>query len=60
MLTTAFVILGIAVLLGSLLAVLYLRTEGAAAPWPLAALHGLVAIGGSSVLRSRYLVRCEG
>ena len=46
MLTTAFVILGIAVLLGSLLAVLYLRTEGAAAPWPLAALHGLVAIGG--------------
>ena len=46
MLTTTFVILGIAVLLGSLLAVLYLRTEGAAAPWPLAALHGLVAIGG--------------
>ena len=46
MLTAAFVILGIAVLLGSLLAVLYLRTEGAAAPWPLAALHGLVAIGG--------------
>ena len=46
MLTTAFVILGIAVLLGSLLAVLYLRTEGAAAPWPLAALHGLVAVGG--------------
>ena len=46
MLTTTFVILGIAVLLGSLLAVLYLRTEGAAAPWPLAALHGLVAVGG--------------
>jgi hypothetical protein len=46
MLTAAFVILGIAVLLGCLLAVLYLRTEGAAAPWPLAALHGLVAVGG--------------
>jgi hypothetical protein len=45
-LTAAFVILGIAVLLGCLLAVLYLRTEGAAAPWPLAALHGLVAVGG--------------
>jgi len=46
MLTAAFVILGIAILLGCLLAVLYLRTEGAAAPWPLAALHGLVAVGG--------------
>ena len=46
MLTAAFVILGIAVLLGCLLAVLYLRTEGAAAPWPLAALHALVAVGG--------------
>jgi hypothetical protein len=46
MLTAAFVILGIAVLLGCLLAVLYLRTEGDAAPWPLAALHSLVAVGG--------------
>jgi hypothetical protein len=46
MLTAAFVILGIAVLLGCLLAVLYLRTEDAAAPWSLAALHGLVAVGG--------------
>jgi len=46
MLTAAFVTLWIAVLLGCLLAVLYLRTEGAAAPWPLAALHGLVAVGG--------------
>jgi hypothetical protein len=47
MLTVAFVILGAAVLLGSVLAVLYLRTEGAVpAPWPLAALHGLVAVGG--------------
>jgi hypothetical protein len=46
MLTAAFVILAIAVLLGCLLAMLYLRTEGAAAPWPLAALHGLVAVVG--------------
>ena len=46
MLTAAFVTLGFAVLLGCLLAVLYLRTEGAAAPWPFAALHGLVAVGG--------------
>ena|SRR5450631_259921 len=46
MLTAAFAILAIAVLLGCLLAILYLRTEGAAAPWPLAALHGLVAVAG--------------
>ncbi len=38
MLTAAFFIIGIAVLLGCLLAVLYLRTEGAAAPWFLALL----------------------
>ncbi len=50
MLNAAFVILGTAVLLSSVLAVLYLRTEGAAAPWPLAALHGLVAVGGFSCL----------
>jgi hypothetical protein len=46
MLTAAFVILAIAVLLGCLLAISYLRTEGAAAPWPLATLHGLVAVMG--------------
>ncbi len=46
MLTAAFVILSIAILLGCLLAILYLRTEGAAAPWPLAALHGSIAIAG--------------
>jgi hypothetical protein len=46
MLIAAFAILAIAVLLGCLLAILYLRTEGAAAPWPLAALHGLVAVVG--------------
>jgi hypothetical protein len=47
MLIAAFVILGVVVLLGSVLAVLHLRMKGAATPpWPLAALHGLLAIGG--------------
>jgi len=47
MLLAAFVILGIAVSLGAVLAVLHLRTAGAARPrWKLAALHGLVAIAG--------------
>jgi hypothetical protein len=46
MLISAFVILTIAILLGCLVAIRYLRTEGAAAPWPLAALHGLVAVVG--------------
>jgi hypothetical protein len=42
----AFVILAVAVLLGSVLAVLHLQTEGSTPPWSLAALHGLLAIGG--------------
>lgn len=43
----AFVILGVAVLLGSALAVLHLRADGAATPQlPLAVLHGLRAIIG--------------
>jgi hypothetical protein len=47
MLIAAFISLGAAALLGTLLAVRYLRTEtGAAAPWPLAALHGVFGIGG--------------
>ena len=51
MLTAAFVILGATVLLGSVLAVLHLRTDGAAAPpWRLAALHGLIAIAGLGCL----------
>jgi hypothetical protein len=51
MLVAAFVILTGAVLLGAGLAGLHLRSEGrAAAPWPLAALHGLLAIGGLSCL----------
>ena len=50
MLTASFIVLGIAVLLGSGLAVLHLR-EGAAAPArPLGALHGLVAIAGLGLL----------
>jgi hypothetical protein len=48
MLVTAFTILGVVVLLGSVLAVLHLRMNGVGPPppWPLAALHGLLAIGG--------------
>jgi hypothetical protein len=46
MLTAALAILAIAVLLGCLLAILYLRADGAAAPWPLAAFHGFVAVVG--------------
>ena len=47
MLVAAFVILGVVVLLGSVLAVLHLRVNAATTPsWPLAALHGLLAIGG--------------
>jgi hypothetical protein len=51
MLVAAFVILAVAVLLGSVLAALHLQTEGrAAAPWRLAALHGLLAISGLGCL----------
>ena len=47
MLVAAFVILTVVVMLGSVLAVLHLRIEGhTAPPWPLAALHGLLAIVG--------------
>jgi hypothetical protein len=47
MLVAAFVILAVAVLLGSFLAVLHLQTEGRATlPWQLAALHGILAISG--------------
>jgi hypothetical protein len=55
MLIAAFIILGLAALLGAALAVLHLRMGRAGTssrrppqppPWPLAALHGLVAIGG--------------
>lgn len=51
MLTAAFIILALAVLLGSALAVLHLRAESAAAPpLSLGALHGLLAIGGFACL----------
>jgi hypothetical protein len=50
MLIAAFVILAGAVLLGSVLAVLHLQTESSTPPWSLAALHGLLAIGGLSCL----------
>ncbi len=47
MLVAALIIFAVAVLLGSALAVPHLRTPAAAPPpWPLAALHGLLAIGG--------------
>jgi hypothetical protein len=51
MLTAAFVILCATVLLGSVLAVLHLRTNGATPPpWKLAAPHGLLAIAGLGCL----------
>lgn len=51
MLTAAFVNLGIAVLLGTAIAVFYLRTgTRVPAPWPFAALHGIFAIGGLACL----------
>jgi hypothetical protein len=51
MLIVAVVILGFAALLGSLLAVLHLRSEGGARPaWPLGGLHGFLALGGLGCL----------
>jgi hypothetical protein len=47
MLVSAFIVLGIAGLIDSLLAILHLRTdEGATPPWWLSVLHGLLAIFG--------------
>ena len=50
MLNAAFIVLAFAVLLGSVLAVLHLREGAAPPPWPLGALHGLIAIVGLAVL----------
>jgi hypothetical protein len=51
MLIAAFVILSVTALLGSLLAVSHLRSEGTAAPPPmLAGLHGVAALGGFGCL----------
>jgi len=48
MLLAAFVILGSAVLLGSVLAVLHLRSTRP--PWALGVLHGLLGLGGLGCL----------
>ena len=51
MLIAAFIILGIAVSMGSGLAFQYLHTKGTKPPpWPLALLHALFAIGGLACL----------
>ena len=50
MLVAAFVILAVAVLLGSVLAVPHLQTEGHAPSWSPAALHGLGASSGLGCL----------
>jgi hypothetical protein len=50
MLAAAFILLTIAVLLGSLLAVLDMRTGAPTPRWPLAALHGLFALAGFACL----------
>ncbi|MGC1697040.1 MAG: hypothetical protein WA743_17400 [Pseudolabrys sp.] len=50
MLYAAFTALGIAVLLGSVLAVLHLRQGVAQPPWPLGASHGLIALAGLGLL----------
>jgi len=57
MLSAAFAILGVAVLLGAALFVRHLRGAPAgAAPWRLAALHGLLGVGGliSLILALRH------
>ncbi len=47
MLHAAFTILGFAVLLGAVLFVLHLRNApGSAGPWRLAAVHGILGVGG--------------
>jgi hypothetical protein len=50
MLTLAFVLLGAAVLLRSMLVVFHLMSKRAAPPWFLAALHGLVGVLGFSCI----------
>ncbi len=50
MLTAAFSILTIAVALGAVLAVLHLQTNTAPPPWPLGALHGILALTGLACL----------
>ena len=50
MLGAAFLVLTIAVLIGALLAVLHLRENAALPAFSLAALHGLIALGGLAAL----------
>lgn len=50
MLNAAFTVLAVAVLLGSALALMHLREGAALPPWPLGALHGLVALAGLGLL----------
>lgn len=51
MLNAAFYILAIAVVIGALLAVLHFSKAGTALPpWPLAALHAVLALGGFGLL----------
>ena len=50
MLNAAFIVLGIAVLLGCVLAVLHLRMGAVPPPWPFGALHGFVAVAGLAML----------
>lgn len=51
MLNAAFVTLAVAVIIGALLAILHMRDASAAMPpWPLAALHGVLALGGFGLL----------
>ena len=50
MLNAAFIVLGIAVLLGGVLAVLHLREGAAPPPLPFGVLHGFIAIGGFALL----------
>ena len=50
MLVAAFTILSVVIVMGSVLAVLHWQEGRVAAPWPLAPLHGLLAIGGLACL----------
>ncbi len=50
MLNATFIVLAIAVLLGSILAVLQLREGAAPPPWPFGALHGLIGLCGLALL----------
>jgi len=50
MLNAAFILLSLAVLFGCVLAVLHLREGAAPPPWPLGALHGLIAVAGLGLL----------